>query len=764
MQQHQQGSVPGFGQPRQQANNGQMDPVNYIRQSLDNMLSAGPGAATGINWERYGDSRLEDPAFRDMRESVYGEQDIERMLLEKYTYTGAQYLQMMLGRRSRFYDEYRSLVENFRLNRRTGLLCPIRDEFVKTLIAHPEMYRTVAAASLPLFIDACIRKAKTKSNYELDQAELMDASIYANRCVLGLEMVSWLMRHPRGRELVYSLSPEIKEMVSHLEDFKEVYARACGLIGNTNPYGSLVWEIKVPGRTDSHLIMDAEMAHLRGSYEFAHDSSASNLAQDSDLRNMLRRQAARYDNGGELGNRWDIQKEPEIAGDAWNSYRTDLKNLTPQNAESYRLRRYFKYIGRPNHYFIPESDWKAIKHVFPAHAEQPSREESIMPGTFRVVIIDMDNIGSGWFSTVVRAEELDMPTVISNPEKLLPFLEQDRETGEVYVSTITAKEALKGRKKGSKDVTIPVEVCEELVGIPSVAVTERIVTNTSNKLVGSLITTNKQMTSKLTHENAVSFNAVLWDTFNLSNPEDKATLRNVLPFLFQDVEDEEADSFAGKIAQIADVIGERYLDDELAQYLDYRFTSMFNDWLISAAGYDRDPHSENALSVDSILTDYKGIAAVLKSDDHEAYQRFTQPADADNYLTNALKLFVYESQYSGLTTNGDEGNVFIAQADQELVLERNMNVIMVNKRKGPYAEVHGEPVMIKRSKFPEYFELVEKSFEATMGDASIRTVPKLMFFDKGEHFWLFEYSIFDRNTATLRWVDPERHMIELRPH
>lgn len=754
-------STPGLGQRASLYGQQQNDAAGQLRMIVEGNMQGSGGGGNTIRWENYGDSRYEDPALREIREGTSVDQDIERMYVDKFARASIELLQQLIGRRGMLYEEYRGTLENFRHNRTTGVVCEIRNAFVNTLTQHPEMIRGIAHSSVPLFGQRCIMMAKNNATGELSKKDYCDAAVFAYRCVLTLEMISWLCKHPMGRQYAFRLTQEINGWIANLESFKDIVTQAATTFNLSNPYATLIWDVKPASRTDTALIAEAQTAYLYHDYTrdqgVAHSSAQS---ASTDLQLMIRRnaEASRRNSG-----RYIAPQETPVNAfgevERWDRVRNDIQNLTRDNMAEFELRRYFYPIGKANHYFIPESDWKKIQHVFMAHEDQPYQEETVIRGSFRIVIIDLDDDSRGWFSTVVRAEDLDVQTVLTNPAKLLPFLEANDDQTEV-VSPLAIEDALKGRKKGSKDITIPVEVCEELVGIPLVTVKDTIVSGSSKKLMAALETTNTRMTEKLKETNATSFKAVLWDTFTLASADDKVRLKNNLPFLFQDVEPDEKvytpemarKAYYYKVKKVAQVIEDNYLDEELAEFIQVRLTNIVNNWFVSCLGCDRDKHSANHLSVSNILEDFDELDKYLEQHEPEGYQWFNAPAGPTNYLTESMKLFVFEDKYESTESEGDAG-IFAIQKDQELILERQMSVTMVNKRQGPFPDTSNEPVIIKRSKFPEYFDLVEKGFAATMGDAAIETTDKLIQFEGGEHLWVFNYSAFDRNTATLRVVD-----------
>lgn len=755
----QQPQTPGMGARNLASPYGAaVDPLANFR-SMAEMGTAGGGASSGgaIKWEQYGDSRFEDQAQRDLRNESTIDNDVNQIYINKYSNAAVEFCQFVCARRGIYYEEYRNILENFRLNLRMQTPCAIRSEFVDQVNRHPEMIANIARAALPMYGQRLITIAKTKQDGEVARQEYISAIHFAVRSVLVMELISWLCKSPQGRQKAFSLTPELKQMVGNLENYKDVFGVACATFGVSNPYAGLVYDVKLPTRTDIQLISEAETAYMYNNYSSPASDRDVPIGADPDLQRMISRNANRSRRQAAGGAYGYTPRNEEDDDHRWNKVRTDIQNLTAGNKDEFNLRRYFHSIGKKNHYLISETDWKNIKHAFNRHPEQPNQEETVLRGSFRVVIIDLDN-DTGWFSTIVRAEGLDMPMVLTNPEKLLPFLEGDADSGDVSVKQIAAEEAL-GKK--NKTLEIPLETCRELKGIPVVTVKDPIITNSSKKLCAAVTTTNEQMTQNMPHTNATSFNTVIWESFTCEDAGEKTRAYDDLPFLFKDGEEEgKPRSFYEKLRKLSSyILEEQILGEELGDFIAQRLTIMVNEWFVSALGYDNAPNSNEHLSISNILEDFEELNEVLKAENEEGYRWFNAPSGPDNYLTEQMKLFTFEDKYETVT-----GGSMVQQAQKQLdlILERPIHYTVINKRQGPIADQNGEPLVIKRSSYPEYFDLVEKGFEPTMGvDKSIRTTDKLIQFSADEHLWLFSYTSADRNVATLRRVTRRQSLLFL---
>lgn len=731
-----------------------VDPLAQMRAMVDQPNVQGGQAGGTIKWEQYGDARFEDQALRDLRNESNIENDVNQVYVQKYAAACSEFTQFLCARRGLYYDEFRNVLESFRNNLKTHMPCQIRNEFVDTVNRHPELIQGIARAAAPMYGQRLINIAKTKQTGEAERNDYIGAIHFSVRCVLTMEMISWLCKTPQGRQKAYSLTEEIKQMVGKLEVYKDAFGVACATFGVTNPYAGLVYDVQLPTRTDIQLIAESQTAFMYNDYSHTPGVDSQNQTVGSDIYKMIQRNANKARSQSQEPARY-VEAEDETR---WDKFRSDFQNLTPRNKKDYDYRRFFHYIGKENHYMVPESDWKTIKHAFKRHADQPAQEETVLHGCFRVVIIDLEH-DDGWFSTVVRAEGLDMPTVLTNPNKLLPLLEGEEGGTNVIVKQLAVEEAL-GKK--NKTLEIPLETCAKLEGIPVITVKELIATNSSKKLNAAVLTSNDQMTQNFKTVNATSFNTVIWETYTCDDPSEKTRLMDDLPFLFRDLKEEAGRplTFFQKCHKLNNYFREALLSDELMTFIDNRLTIMVNEWLVSCLGYDNDPNSARHLSVSSIVRFYDDLDKALEEDGEDGFNLFNAPSGPENYLTEQMRIFTAEDKYDSV--GGDQGMIQKAQKLQELIMERPIYFAVVNKRHGPIAESNGEPLVIKRSKFPEYFDLVEKGFEPTMGvDKNIRVTDKVLQFSQDEHLWLFSYTAIDRNVATLRRVSRRQSLLFL---
>jgi hypothetical protein len=741
---------PGYNMNQQQmgVTNAQMSPGDVIRnimsQNLNNTNTATGG---GFNWSATGGSLYEDDALRSLRTSQDNDPTSNAYLIDRVAGAMQMFLQQIYHRAGPFYEEYRKAREDFRMNEMQQV-DEIRNAYIEDVCKQHEFTRIIAINAMPFFGKGLIELLRNGNRDQLQQAEYLNTAFIACRNVLFFEMINWLMKSPNGRRYTNRLTKAIQARISNLENFKEAAAAVYDVFGQTSPYNNLEFKRPESTRTDYNMLYGPASDYVQRSFEPEIATSAA--FQDEGMRDiydMINRNAS---------NRGQFQRPPQdrslmIGGEvmkSWDEVRQDFNNLNPGNRGEFRLNRFFYNIGKPNHYFIPESDWKKIQHAYRRHEEQKA-EETVLKDCFRIVIIDLDN-DSGWFSTIVRKEGLDMQSVLTDPAKLLPLLENPDELDDSWV----VKPYPLADVVVEKTMDIPIETVEKLEqAVPVIAVNEPVVSNSSSQLISTIDTINTRLTSKFTKINAVGFQAVNWDTYTCKSKEEKDLLYEDLRFLFKDNSDRA--SFVNAVAAVARYEIQNKVDPGLIKFIGGHLTQVINNWLINCAGYNPNKNGQGHLSVNNILTDYRPLIDWLKERDPETMLHLVE-VDKANYLNESVRMFDFINPYT-LAEGQEPSAIDLVKGELELVVGRQMYVNVINKRTGPAYTEANTPVRIKRSKWPEYFKMIEDGFDETMGeDGDVMVTDKLLRFTESGGMWLFSYSTIDRNVATLRFVSHDK--------
>lgn len=737
----------GYQNPLQN-NNANLSPGDVIRNIMSqNLNNTNAQSGGGFNWGGVAGSLYEDEALRSLRTSQENDPTSNAYLIDRVAGAMQMFLQQVYHRAGPFFEEYRKAREDFRQNEMQQI-DEVRNAFIEDVNKQHEFTRVIAINAMPFFGKGLIELLRNGNRDQLQQAEYLNTAFIACRNILFFEMINWLMKSPNGRRYTNRLPKAITARIANLENFKEAAAAVYDVFNQTSPYNNLEFKRPESTRTDYNILYGPASDYVQRSFE--PQAPQSTMHQDEAMQDIYRMIGNNANNRGQFS-RPTQDRSLVIGGEvmqSWDEIRQDFNNLNPGNRSEFRLNRFFYNIGKPNHYFIPESDWKKIQHAFRRHEEQKA-EETVLKDCFRIVIIDLET-DSGWFSTIVRKEGLDMQTVLTDPSKLLPLLENPDELDDSWIVKPFPLEDV----VVEKTMDIPIETVEKMEkAVPLVAVADPIISNSSKQLESTIDTANDRLTKNFTKVNAVGFHAVNWDTYKCVSKEEKDTLREDLMFLFKDNDDRA--SFVNAVAAVGRYDVQNKVSNELIKFIGTHLTQVLNNWLINCAGYNPNKNGRGHLSVNNILTDYRDLIDWLKQHDPETMLHLVEVEKA-NYLNESVRMFDYINPY--VLAEGQEPSIIdLINTELELVVGRHMYVNVINKRTGPAYTEANVPVRIKRSKWPEYFKMIEDGFDETMTeDDDVMVTDKLLRFTESGSTWLFSYSTIDRNVATLRFVSREK--------
>lgn len=754
------GGMPGMGgmQQQQPMMGGQamqqMSPGDMIMHQMSSVASGSNGAS--FNWTTYGQSAYEDEGLRALKTGQDNDPENLKYFIDRAAPAMAEYWRQIYYRTGQMYDQYKNARDSFSADE-FGRTCAARQAFIEAVNCQQEFTRVVANTSLPMFGKGVVDKLRQGNKDGLTANEYLELAYIASRNVLFFEFASWLMRTPQGQQMIRQLPKNILAKFANLDNFKEAAASAYDMFGQTSPYGGLEFKVPETTRPDWNMLY-GKSAEMFNHNAFDYNPQQAQTMDDyayNEIIELARRKAAEAHYGNYQ------QPKPQqhgLTGDNtvidWNHQRNDLENLTRQNMKEFNLLRYFHAIGKPNHYFIPETDWKQIQHVFRKHAEQ-GPEQTVLPGSFRIVQLDFDG-DTGWFSFIVRSEALTVQDILTDPAQLLPLLSKSDKPD--YVVNATPVEDVTTKR----NMTITQATVKKLEAIPLITVKEPIVSNSAGELESTIEATNATITKNITTENATAFNTVIWDVFNVKAPEERVRLYNDMPFLFKDsgVSGEDRPTFYQACNALNTYFTQGIVNPELCNFIDERLTLLVNNWLVNTCGYTPKKGKGTHLSVTSAIRDIRELSEYLKERGSEEDRRELHITDSNSQLIKGLEIFTFNNPHKPALAE-DASDIEKMRQELALVVERRMYIAVVNHRGGPI-HTPGEAVIVHRSKYPEYFQLVEAGFEVTMGEATpFDTTDRVLRFSDSGNMWLFNYSSFDPNVATLRHIATDRPLVLL---
>lgn len=801
------------------------DPLYALRS----MFQGGQGqVGGGVSWERYDSPGYDDPALREIAASgSQMDENSTQYYIQRVSQPMALFLQQCLSRSGMFYTWYQQTVETFKLDA-NGSPDQICAQFVEFFQKRPEITPIVARNASVVFGYECMTRLKQGNLDNLDARNYGQSAEVAVRFILFLEMVSWLVKSQQGRSLIYNLSPSLKARIDNLPKLKEFAQTVFQQFNLPFPYENLTFEAKIPTAMGQQL-MPAVAAMYGPDYGVAdqHDQTVvgteyrevSNgrggmvsIDEQSRLNALCYKldlpshdDVLRFEKsigGYRLNplNQHDMNKaialrnqqlsqtdQPVITAapvipnyvDTYNDtyairdLRTDFANIRQHNRSEFDWAAPFTYTDKEGVYLIKEELWKNIKQAL-RPADPTDMEESVW-GSFcyRVVEINLKHPDKdGYRSYVIRdkARRFTQMQVFTDPKACLPVLEAD-ESGQVVVAnSVNVSDVIP--EKDLASFIIPAEEVKKLDGtIPVISNPDAVISNNHNTIKQTVEMINNRLTSELKNINATSMDVGALEEFLCKDQNTKARLVEVLPFLFENhYGDIVKRSYAETISYIAKTFRFESLDEELVNFIRYKLTKDFNDFLINNAGFSPDVGHAHHLSTSDVLADIDDLMELFEKNDQMLYD-YLSSRDHRTPLGRKMCMFTLpETEYEErevITTNEDTGEEIkemqtlpvklspMEQLKQDTTLDvcNRIHMVTINKTPSPM-HTDNTTVVIKRSKFPEIFAMIEGGFEKTFAgsDVEFGEVDKLVRFSNNDDLWLFSKSVYDENTGILRHV------------
>src|SRR5699024_6575808 len=137
-------------------------------------------------------------------------------------------------------------------------------------------------------------------------------------------------------------------------------------------------------------------------------------------------------------------------------------------------------------------------------------------------------------------------------------------------------------------------------------------------------------------------------------------------------------------------------------FIDTKLTHDFNNWLVNVGGYISDRKNPDYLSVDSILRDFREITEIFKVSDLSALGELHNKDFRQTYLGQQMQMFEMDK-------GKEKSNSLIAEIkdEQSLTLVKDLFITVINNKGGPLHQEKDVPIVIKRSRFPEIFQMMD---------------------------------------------------------
>lgn len=760
------GGHPGFGaQPSPQAQQQTYTtPGAMLKQYLGGQ-GGGGGATSSFNWKVHSGGIESSEVLGRM---LNGEANDDSNSKEYYVDKVAQYVFhfsesiKMNKHQTMFYQFFVTVRDNFHVDRNTQAICPMKKDFVESIMKLHDFKRVVGFNGSIIFGYLLVDHLKKTGLDDWTDQEVQSACQLAISHVLSFEFVNWVVATKKGRSWQNRLPPEIDRFLGNFETTKEQFALMWEMFDMAFPYANLSFAKTTSAPLEYHRVFDP----TQYGDTFGRVASEFNPAIPGgyeDIYQMVQRNAASRKGFVEeprpiiAANNQDIFRE---VGTPMDTVRYDFMNINRANMHEFAWQGEFKPIGRPNHYWVCESSWIHLNKLFERHPEQ-KQEEVLSNYHWRIVIIDLEGARQ-WQSITVRSERLTVQYLMSNPSQLLPLLEKSEHEDLVVPVQVTPVDVVDHNNKLEIDLDTVKELGE---GTPIIAIKDGLVGSDTAELLGNVDLITGSLTANFKDRRAgVAIPLAEWDSYSLRQEEGhvKQALFDAVPYIFDDRSDKTS---AVSIYQVGKKLRELFADDSipagLKGFIDGRLTDVVNQWLVNTMGYNAvSGLGGEKLQIDSFLGDFVELSDYLKENDHMGYEAL-HDSTRPGYLSEGIKIFYFNNPY------GKDPKEMVAleklKSNLELYVVREVLMINVINDKGPMYTGENVAGYVRRSVWPDLFKMVEDGFKQSMPEGADPAVTdKLVRFRDSDNIWLFSYTATDRNVATMRHVVRNKPLVLLK--
>lgn len=630
--------------------------------------------------------------------------------------------------------------------------CPTRAKFVEFAEKNRGFQSRIAGLAGVMagyqIVELCLKA--TQPNQEQTFAIIETAVI--NTCFM--EMVIWMNRTNDGKLAYQQITPELRNLLNDLPKFIGYYNEAfMSFTGNASPYDGLRLEASE---------IQAHLVQMQSQYEY---QSYKNPGIDdenlADLRALAMRNAAKFHGTWiEPVHEMQFNRTHTTFGDNPDN-RIDLENITVKNRHQFRVDTLMKEIGNTGWFVIEEEVWQHVKRAYRKHQEQ-RQEISVMPGFFRIVNIDIQR-DTGWKSDSIKGVSLSMARVMSNPELLLPLLEQRGEEIKTIYNKSLGDFFDKDEEKDR--YLIKHNKIKEL-DVSTLVSTEELIVSDSSQNIESIVDITSKTTQPQTGELfAVSFPVVTFRTIDLDDATVAEELHARLPMLVIGHNPVKYDSYRGYLKNVKSIL-DNYFEHEtqVHDWVTTWLTTSFNRWLVEKRGFPADKTDPMHLSVSNVFEEIEKVWMLFKDYDVPTFNALLE-GPALNELMQRSAFIPNPKVRERITkvSNRAEGglSVFETKASDKLMhITREMHVLRIANHPTPNWQGSKE-LIVKKSSFPELFHLVKqvrnKDHELLSGDCP----DVVLSFKEDDSLWLFNLSGYDENVAVLRQISRRTQLVNM---
>lgn len=670
-----------------------------------------------------------------------------------------------ISRMGRFHSRFFQILNNYgRMGNENSQAKQEFAQFILKRIDFSNNIMTNASFWFSRLMMEIIKKGQASGNMTVNPNEMFNALDISVINILNIEIVAWLHGFSKAKHYLYNQTPDIIQLLSKFQQKKEIASAIWAVFDEQSPYDRMDFSNKGENTVSGSQVFPELVAF--GMPQVI-DSPESQYHGDQELYEIPLRmaQASRHQPV-------DYNAKPPI-NDGYaktyygpnGSYREDLENIKPDNAQMFNVKSYFRKTCLSNWFTIDEGNWKYIKHVLKRNPSQRS-EETLFNGCVRLVQYDFDNENSfvGWTSRSIRFKDVDKEMILSDPTKLIPLLEDEIiEEGTEKVSVLDAK-AFFNRDKDEENMRNVddafAQLREAYYNYHVITDTDEMESSNSKEIIERMIISANVYSKDTDRPVALMGSFNIKDRYMVSNRDKRDLIARKLPILFAGNSLLEERSYFNAIEDIKRILAGTIFDDQddpaedrFETYLRNRLTNDINNWLVHSCGYVPREIPGPHLDVGDIIEDVQDLKGWLLKNDKVIYDKLNRVGES-LVVTQQLCLF---DAIKDLPDGADP--ITAKEYDMTLDRSKNYHYITICNERGP-GLTNNEPIVVRRSNKPEMFLLLDELDKVlNKKDKMLTDTNIIIRFDMGGSLFLVSSSVYDPNVVTLRSIIPRRTLL-----
>lgn len=675
------------------------------------------------------------------------------------------------NRMGAYYAATKDAMEQFKRNQ-TGGIEPVFEPFITEVENNLQLYRYMASMTCALFACDLVSLVMSGTIGDLNNNVKRQMGLIRGNFldVVCLQYSSWLEGHPEGMDILNSMTPMNRKILDRIDTMIEAIQNKLLTISTGNVVFPFPWKKgfikRMVERTqvkntllDDYDFNNGDRSHgMASSYFAPHDRQKGGV--DSVIEQLYNRRANNpfVEAASQSMTFGTTDIELQTYKDDWG------KQVDQKEFYAGKINRHNRMEFNPWDYFIriPNAetelyviDPKYLRYfsaVLQLRTEEEFKVEYWrvwkMVDVVPVVRLDWEN---GYYDyTNVALKDIDVGSILTNPDKVLPFLSKDQAqvATEIFEGYVTETNYLVDGDK--KPITIP--ECKKLGDEPKVVFGNRPFNVTTNEEVIGGMASLSDYYDPNSELDAFILPYRSQKLFQMENCDKTETVYEALPDLVTGrCNSETINDFIRGIRSGL----QKFQGTELETLVRHHLTNVVNRWLVECRFYPENKEERGYIKLTDLLDDHEKFLEFIKEMDKptaNAYYNLTK----NQFLRENLTLFAPKETAEKFVKHELEKykdellEVKTKLMESAVLIEREFMLVRVN----PMKPLSGyDQVVLAKSGYPA-LDFVYEQTKFKMEKHFSRIVPMLVTFgsDANGRIWVATKSEFDNGVYSFRPV------------